>query len=85
MDPALPVYLDREGKTHMKTLFLVLLLTMITALTACAPQNEVINYRTYTDPEKGIFYIYDGVLDHAELISGVGNEQARVLITREGH
>jgi hypothetical protein len=53
------------------------------SLVGCAPQNEVINYRTYTDPEKGIFYIYDGVLDHAELISGVGAEQARVVITRQ--
>lgn len=55
------------------------------SLGGCAPQNEVINYRTYTDPEKGIFYIYDGVLDHAELVSGVGSEQTRVLITRQGN
>lgn len=60
-------------------------LTIAGLLAACAPQNEVINYRTYTDPEKGIFYIYDGVLDHAELISGVGTEQARVFITRQGN
>jgi hypothetical protein len=53
------------------------------SLCACAPQNDVVNYRTYTDPERGIFYIYDGVLDHAELISGVGNDQTKVIITRQ--
>jgi hypothetical protein len=59
------------------------LLLAAASLCACAPQNDVVNYRTYTDPERGIFYIYDGVLDHAELISGVGNDQTRVIITRQ--
>jgi len=59
---------------------------MAAALCGCAPQNEVINYRTYTDPERGIFYIVDGqVLDHAALISGVGTEQQRVVLTRQGN
>jgi hypothetical protein len=61
------------------------ILAMTVALGACAPQNEVVNYRTYTDPERGIFYIYDGVLDKAELISGVGSDQTRVIITRQGY
>jgi hypothetical protein len=63
---------------------IALMLMVATVLCACAPQNEVVNYRTYTDPDKGIFYIYDGVLDKAELISGVGNDQTRVVITRQG-
>jgi hypothetical protein len=67
----------------MKTLAIVL--TLAGALCACAPQTDVINYRTYTDPDKGIFYIYDGVLDHAELITGVGGDQTRVIITRQGN
>jgi len=54
-------------------------------LCGCGGQNDVINYRTVTDPERGIFYIYDGVLDHAALISGVGTEQTRVIITRQGY
>jgi type IV secretion system protein TrbG len=48
------------------------------------PSTEVVNYRTYTDPERGIFYIYDGVLERAELISGVGGDQTRVYLTRIG-
>lgn len=56
------------------------------AVVACAPSTEVINYRTYTDPDRGIFYIVDGqVLDHAALISGVGTEQQRVILTRQGN
>jgi hypothetical protein len=68
----------------MKTFF-VMVTTAVT-LSACAygPSTEVVNYRTYTDPEKGIFYIYDGVLDKGELISGVGGDQTRVYITRQG-
>ncbi len=61
-------------------------LIVAAAICGCAPQSEVINYRTYTDPERGIFYIVDGqVLDHAALISGVGLDQQRVIITRQGH
>jgi hypothetical protein len=76
-------YLNRNGrKTMMKASALMLALAGI--LCACAPQNEVINYRTYTDPEKGIFYIVDSVLDKGELISGVGTDQTRVVITRQG-
>lgn len=63
----------------------VLMLTIAVVLCACAAQNEVVNYRTYTDPDRGIFYIYDGVLDRAELISGVGTDQTRVVITRQGN
>ena len=62
----------------------LLILAACATLDACATPNEVVNYRTYTDPDKGIFYIYDGVLDHAELISGVGSGQTRVIITRQG-
>ncbi len=55
-------------------------------LFGCASPSEVINYRTYTDPERGIFYIVDGqVLDHAALISGTGSDQQRVVITRQGN
>lgn len=67
----------------MKTVFLMVMVAV--ALCACAPPNEVVNYRTYTDPERGIFYIYDGVLDKGELISGVGSDQQRVIITRQAH
>jgi hypothetical protein len=68
---------------NMKT-FVVMLL-VAAALGGCAGSStEVVNYRTYTDPEKGIFYVYDGVLDRAALISGVGTGQTRVYITREG-
>jgi hypothetical protein len=60
------------------------LLIIVAALCGCSAQTEVINYRTYTDPERGIFYIVDGqVLDHAALISGVGGDQQRVVLTRE--
>jgi hypothetical protein len=54
-------------------------------LCACAAQNEVINYRTYTDPDEGIFYVYDGVLDNAALTLGVGGDQTRVTISRLAH
>jgi hypothetical protein len=67
-------------KTSLAILFLG------TSLCACAPQTEVINYRTYTDPDRGIFYIVDGqVLDRAALISGVGGDQQRVVITRQAN
>ena len=65
---------------------IVLLLAVAMLVAACAPNTEVINYQTYTDPERGIFYIVDGqVLEHAALISGVGTDQQRVLITRQGN
>lgn len=73
-----------NGSIEMKT-FVVMLL-VAAALCACAgPSTEVVNYRTVTDPEKGILYIYDGVLDRGELISGVGSNQTRVYITRQGN
>jgi hypothetical protein len=62
------------------------LMMIAVALAACTPNTEVINYRTYTDPERGIFYIVDGqVLDRAALISGVGLDQQRVIITRQSN
>jgi type IV secretion system protein VirB9 len=39
----------------------------------------MVNYRMQGDR-----YIVDRVLDHAELVSGVGSSQTRVVITREG-
>lgn len=48
------------------------------------PSTEVVNFRSYTNPQGGIFYIYDGVLDRAELISGVGGSRTRVMIERMG-
>ena len=66
----------------MRKLFAMLAVTV--AIAGCGPNTEVINYRTYTDPERGIFYIVDGqVLDRAALISGVGGDQQRVVITRQ--
>lgn len=63
-----------------------IVLAATTLLASCAPSTEVINYRTYTDPERGIFYIVDGqVLEHAALISGVGGDQQRVVLTRQDH
>ena len=53
------------------------------ALGGCAAQTEAINYRTYEDPQRGMFYIVDGVLDKAALISDVGMSQQRVVITRQ--
>jgi len=67
----------------MKTLGTMLLISAI--LTGCTLPTEAINYRTVTDPDKGIYWIFDGVLDKAVLISGVGNDQTRVYITRQGN
>jgi len=67
----------------MKSLGAMLMLSAI--LSGCTLPTEVINYRTVTDPDKGIYYIVDGVLDKAVLISGVGTEQTRVYITRQGN
>lgn len=65
---------------------LLIALIVSSGISACTPNTEVINYRTYTDPERGIFYIVDGqVLDRALLISGVGGDQQRVVVTRQGH
>lgn len=61
---------------------------VILSLGGCAyspPPNEVINYRTYTDPDRGIFYIVDSVLDRAELISGPNGANGKVIITRQGN
>jgi len=44
-----------------------------------APTEEVVNYRIV-----GNRYVVDQVLDRAELVSGVGRGQTRVLITRDG-
>lgn len=55
------------------------------SLSSCTLPTEVVNYRTVTDPEKGIYMIYDGVLDKGVLISGVGVDQTRVYITRQGY
>jgi type IV secretion system protein VirB9 len=43
------------------------------------PTQRMVNYRIAGDR-----YVVDRVLDHAELVSGVGDGQARVLITRDG-
>jgi type IV secretion system protein VirB9 len=43
------------------------------------PTTQVVNYR-----KDGNYYIYDGTLDRAALISGVGGAQTRVVLTREG-
>jgi len=43
------------------------------------PSEEVVNYRMVGDR-----YVVDQVLDRAELVSGVGRGQTRVLITRDG-
>jgi type IV secretion system protein VirB9 len=43
------------------------------------PSQEMVNYRIAGDR-----YIVDRVLDRAELVSGVGGGQTRVLITRDG-
>ena len=42
------------------------------------PNTQMVNYRMLGDR-----YVVDGVLDRAELISGVGSSQSRVTITRE--
>ena len=44
-----------------------------------APATQTVNYRIAGDR-----YIVDRVLDRAELVSGVGGSQTRVLITRDG-
>ncbi|MBO0738924.1 MAG: P-type conjugative transfer protein TrbG, partial [Alphaproteobacteria bacterium] len=41
--------------------------------------QQVVNYRML-----GTRYVVDRVLDRAELVSGVGDDQSRVIITREG-
>ena len=41
--------------------------------------RQMVNYRVTGDR-----YIVDSVLDRAELVSGVGDDQTRVLITRDG-
>lgn len=69
----------------MKTFIAVIVISAFLSSCAYGPATEVVNYRTYTDPEKGIFYVYDGVLDKAELISGVGGDQTRVYVTRQGY
>jgi len=43
------------------------------------PTEEMVNYRIVGDR-----YVVDQVLDRAELVSGVGRWQTRVLITRDG-
>lgn len=43
------------------------------------PTTEVVNYR-----KDGNYYIYDGALDRAALISGVDGAQVRVMLTRAG-
>ena len=43
------------------------------------PTEEMMNYRIIGDR-----YVVDQVLDRAELVSGVGGGQSRVLITRDG-
>ncbi len=44
-----------------------------------SPSKMLINYRILGDR-----YVVDRLLDRAELVSGVGSGQDRVLITREG-
>lgn len=43
-----------------------------------SPTEQMVNYRMQGDR-----YIVDRVLDHAELVTGVGRGQTRVVITRE--
>jgi len=43
------------------------------------PTEQLVNYRMQGDR-----YIVDRVLDRAELVSGVGSDQTRVVITRDG-
>lgn len=43
------------------------------------PSQQMVNYRILGDR-----YVVDRVLDHAELVSGVGSGQTRVVITRDG-
>ena len=44
-----------------------------------SPTQQMVNYRMQDDR-----YIVDRVLDRAELVSGVGSGQTRVVITRDG-
>ena len=44
-----------------------------------SPSQQMVNYRIVGDR-----YVVDRVLDRAELVSGVGGSQTRVLITRDG-
>jgi type IV secretion system protein TrbG len=44
-----------------------------------SPTERMVNYRM-----EGDRYIVDRVLDRAELVSGVGSDQTRVVITRDG-
>jgi len=44
-----------------------------------SPTEQMVNYRMQGDR-----YIVDRVLDRAELVSGVGSGQTRVIITRDG-
>lgn len=44
-----------------------------------SPTEQMVNYRMQGDR-----YIVDRVLDRAALVSGVGSDQTRVLITRDG-
>jgi type IV secretion system protein VirB9 len=43
------------------------------------PSQQMVNYRIQGDR-----YVVDRVLDRAELVSGVGGDQIRVAITRDG-
>jgi type IV secretion system protein TrbG len=44
-----------------------------------SPTEQMVNYRMQGDR-----YVVDRVLDRAELVSGVGSSQTRVVITRDG-
>lgn len=44
-----------------------------------SPAEQMVNYRI-----EGDCYVVDSVLDHAELVTGVGGNQQRVVITRVG-
>jgi P-type conjugative transfer protein TrbG len=44
-----------------------------------SPTEQMVNYRI-----EGDSYVVDSVLDHAELVTGVGGNQQRVVITRAG-
>lgn len=44
-----------------------------------SPSQQMVNYRIAGDR-----YVVDRVLDRAELVSGVGGGQTRVMITRDG-
>lgn len=63
----------------------IILMLAATTLCACTLPTEVINYRTVTDPQNGIYYVIDGVMDHGVLIAGTGTDQTRVYFTRQGN